>query len=97
MPGRPKCTAQLWKRGSSPARPAAIAARIYLKRPAAWVCDYARAKPGAIECRLKAAALFQKAKENGQDLGEQAGVAEAVITDLLRRAGKLKLGQKSLC
>ncbi|MBU0629509.1 MAG: hypothetical protein KKC80_01140 [Candidatus Margulisbacteria bacterium] len=46
---------------------------------------------------MKAAALFQKAKENGQDLGEQAGVAEAVITDLLRRAGKLKLGQKSLC
>lgn len=62
---------------------------------AAWACDDARSKPGAIECRTKAVTLFKKAKENGQKLGEQVGAGEAILVDLLRRSGKFKLALKT--
>jgi hypothetical protein len=44
----------------------------------------------AKECRIRAATLLLKARENGQSFAEQAGAEEALIVDLLRRAGQFE-------
>lgn len=58
---------------------------------AAWVCDDAHLAEGARNCRLKAIALFQKARESAQAFAEQKGAEEALLADLLRRSGDFDL------
>ena len=58
---------------------------------AAWVCDDASLDAVARVCRLKAVALFQKARESGQAFTEQTGAEEALLADLLRRSGNADL------
>nr|MDO8080292.1 hypothetical protein [Candidatus Freyarchaeota archaeon] len=72
---------------------------------AAWACDDAgssalkeASKNGSIErftnaakkCRIRAATLFQKARENDQSFAEEVGVEEALMVDLPRRAGRFE-------
>jgi hypothetical protein len=57
---------------------------------AAWSCDDAENNDKAVECRLRAADLFPKAIENNETIMEDAGggTYEALLTDILRRAGE---------
>ncbi len=55
---------------------------------AAWACDDAGFEEGATAARKKASDLFMKARENGQWFAEDAGLEEAILVDLLRRAGQ---------
>jgi len=57
---------------------------------AAWVCDDEENEMAA-SCRLKAVDLFEKALSQGETFYEdQPGTREALLTDLLRRAGEFE-------
>jgi ssDNA-binding Zn-finger/Zn-ribbon topoisomerase 1 len=64
---------------------------------AAWVSDD-DVKSGAVakNCRIRAVALLQKARDKGQGSAKQIGAAEALLTDLLRRSGQFGLAL-SMC
>ena len=57
---------------------------------AAWACDDAGDDPAASECRLRAVALFADAILARQEVAVDPGGADAVIADLLRRAGRFE-------
>ncbi|MDM8000256.1 MAG: hypothetical protein QUS33_09710 [Dehalococcoidia bacterium] len=54
---------------------------------AAWACDDVSLAEGARNCRLKAVAMFEKAREEGLSFSSQVGAEEALLADLLRRSG----------
>jgi len=54
---------------------------------AAWACDDAGAGQWAAKCRKRASELLMRAREMGQWFAEDAGLEEAILVDLLRRAG----------
>jgi hypothetical protein len=64
----------------------------WLSVHAAWVCDDAGDgfDASAKNCRKRAVALFQKVKEKRENLYKRAGDDEALMTDLLRRAGEFE-------
>ena len=57
---------------------------------AAWACDDAGPDfaSAAVECRNRAVALFLKARKQGQPFLPEPGAEEALLVDLLRRAGR---------
>lgn len=55
---------------------------------AAWACDDAGDDIAATECRLRAVELFASALLVRQEVAIDPGGADAVIADLLRRAGR---------
>ena len=55
---------------------------------AAWACDDAGDDVAATECRLQAAELFASALLARQEVAIDPGGADALIADLLRRAGR---------
>lgn len=57
---------------------------------AAWACDDGNFVEGAIFCRKRAVYLLQKAIERHQSFTDQLGAEEAILTDLLRRAGEFE-------
>lgn len=57
---------------------------------AAWVCDDEGNDVPARICRKRAADLLRRAWEQGERLASQAGADEALLVDLLRRAGRLR-------
>ncbi|WP_292364412.1 MULTISPECIES: hypothetical protein [unclassified Methanoculleus] len=57
---------------------------------AAWVCDDEGKDVPARICRKRAADLLRRAWEKGERLAPQAGTDEALLADLLRRAGRLR-------
>ncbi len=61
---------------------------------AAWVCDDSGYSEAAKVSRKKAFILFMRAKEKGEKIAEQLGADEAIIVDLLRRAGEFEKALK---
>ena len=57
---------------------------------AAWACDDAGDDVTARVCRRRAADLLRRAWEQGDRLASRAGAEEALLVDLLRRAGRLR-------
>jgi len=57
---------------------------------AAWVCDDEGADVPARICRKRAADLLRRAWEKGDRLAALEGADEAVLADLLRRAGRFR-------
>ncbi|MDK2890737.1 MAG: hypothetical protein PWR21_1369 [Methanoculleus sp.] len=57
---------------------------------AAWVCDDEGEDVPARVCRTRAADLLRRAWEKGERLAPQPGTDEALLADLLRRAGRLR-------
>lgn len=57
---------------------------------AAWACDDAEDDVAARVCRRRAADLLRRAWEQGDRLASRAGADEALLVDLLRRAGRLR-------
>ncbi|WP_332450776.1 hypothetical protein [Methanoculleus sp.] len=57
---------------------------------AAWICDDEKEDVPARVCRKRAADLLQRAWNQGERLASQAGADEALLADLLRRAGRLR-------
>jgi len=57
---------------------------------AAWICDDEREDVPARVCRKRAADLLRRAWNQGERLASQAGADEALLADLLRRAGRLR-------
>lgn len=57
---------------------------------AAWICDDEGEDVPARICRKRAADLLRRAWEQGERLISQAGADEALLADLLRRAGRLR-------
>lgn len=57
---------------------------------AAWICDDEREDVPARICRKRAADLLRRAWEKGERLSPLAGTDEALLVDLLRRAGRLR-------
>ncbi len=55
---------------------------------AAWVCDDEEKHESAKKCRDKAADMIVNAIEAGQRVSAQRGAEVAILTDLLRRAGR---------
>lgn len=55
---------------------------------AAWSCDDAGDEETASECRLRAVELFARALLARQEVTEEPGGSDAVMADLLRRAGR---------
>jgi len=55
---------------------------------AAWACDDSSNVVAAARCRNEAVRLMRVLREQGQTLTEQPGADEAMMTDLLRRAGR---------
>lgn len=55
---------------------------------AAWACDDAGDDGAASECRLRAVELFAQAALSRQEVTEEPGGSDAVMADLLRRAGQ---------
>lgn len=55
---------------------------------AAWACDDAGFEEGSTASRKRASELLMKARENSQWFAEDAGMEEAILVDLLRRAGQ---------
>jgi len=55
---------------------------------AAWVADDAKKKIAAKKSRLRAVELYKKAIRSGQKFPDKRGTGEAVIADVLRRAGR---------
>ncbi|MEM3650434.1 MAG: hypothetical protein QW831_06905 [Candidatus Jordarchaeaceae archaeon] len=49
---------------------------------------FSHRREAAKKCRIRAANLFLKARENGQNFSDKPGKVESVIVDLLRRAGQ---------
>ncbi len=56
---------------------------------AAWACDDAHHEEGARRCRLRAAELLQRALDHGW-CADRAGVEEALLADIMRRAGEFE-------
>lgn len=56
----------------------------------AWACDDASRPPGARGSRLRAVDLFGWARSAGQTFAPQTGAEEALLADLLRRAGDVE-------
>jgi len=61
---------------------------------AAWACDDAKKPKQAIECRRKAAETLRIAEEQGQKIGQAAGVSTVILVDLLRRSGQAEEARK---
>jgi hypothetical protein len=62
----------------------ALSAWLALK--AAWVCDDSKQfQHSAVGCRRRAAHLFARARESGQDVVQQLGGTEALLSDIYRR------------
>ena len=57
---------------------------------AAWACDDRGEDVPARICRKRAADLLRRAWEKGERLAPGVGMDEAILTDLLRRAGRLR-------
>lgn len=57
---------------------------------AAWICDDEGDDVPARICRIRAADLLRRAWEQGDRLTTQAGGDEAILVDLLRRAGRFR-------
>ena len=57
---------------------------------AAWICDDEGEDVPARICRKRAADLLRRAWEQGERLSPLAGTDEALLADLLRRAGRLR-------
>ncbi|MCK9297776.1 MAG: DUF2225 domain-containing protein [Methanoculleus sp.] len=57
---------------------------------AAWICDDEGEDVAARVCRTRAADLLRRAWEKGERLASQPGTDEALLADLLRRAGRLR-------
>lgn len=57
---------------------------------AAWICDDEGEDVPARICRKRAADLLLRAWEQGERLSPLAGTDEALLVDLLRRAGRLR-------
>jgi len=57
---------------------------------AAWICDDEGEDVPARICRKRAADLLRRAWEQGERLSPLAGTDEALLVDLLRRAGRLR-------
>jgi hypothetical protein len=57
---------------------------------AAWAADDAGDGVAARECRTRAAKLMQRAQDAGEAVAGEEGVAEAILTDLWRRAGRFQ-------
>ncbi|WP_292518823.1 hypothetical protein [Methanoculleus sp.] len=57
---------------------------------AAWICDDEGDDVPARICRTRAADLLRRAWEQGERLTSQPGGDEALLVDLLRRAGRLR-------
>jgi hypothetical protein len=57
---------------------------------AAWVCDDEGEDVPARVCRRRAADLLQRAREQGERLAPLEGADEALLVDLLRRAGRFR-------
>ncbi len=57
---------------------------------AAWVCDDESADVPARICRKRAADLLRRAWDEGDRLAPQEGTDEALLVDLLRRAGRFR-------
>ena len=57
---------------------------------AAWACDDAANDLAASHCRLQAVGLIRRLHEQNLTLAEQPGADQAMLTDLLRRAGRLE-------
>lgn len=55
---------------------------------AAWACDDTGDESAAVQCRLRAANLLQKARQVHQTFASQSGAEEALLADILRRAGQ---------
>lgn len=55
---------------------------------AAWACDDADNQYGAVQCRLRAAGLLDRARDHDQRFAGQEGAEEALLADLFRRAGQ---------
>ena len=56
---------------------------------AAWACDDAGQAyiAAAVRCRIRAVALFDRAREAGHSFAETPAVEAAILADLLRRSG----------
>ena len=54
---------------------------------AAWACDDAANPEAAARCRLQAVGFIRRLHEQNLTLAEQPGADQAMLTDLLRRAG----------
>jgi hypothetical protein len=63
---------------------------------AAWVCDDTPNIEGAVSCRKRAADLFKEAQLRNQPIATQAGAADALMVDVLRRSRQFPLAL-SLC
>jgi hypothetical protein len=57
---------------------------------AAWICDDEEQDVPARICRKRAADLLLRAWDQGERLVSQEGADEALLADLLRRAGRLR-------
>ncbi len=57
---------------------------------AAWICDDEGEDVPARICRRRAADLLQRARKEGERLAPQDGADEALLVDLLRRAGRFR-------
>jgi hypothetical protein len=57
---------------------------------AAWICDDERQDVPARVCRKRAADLLLRAWSQGERLVSQEGADEALLVDLLRRAGRFR-------
>jgi uncharacterized protein (DUF2225 family) len=59
---------------------------------AAWACDDEGKTEQARQCRLQAARHMEKARQNGQSISEspKSATEEALLTDILRRAGEFE-------
>jgi hypothetical protein len=57
---------------------------------AAWVCDDQEADVAARVCRKRAVDLVRRAWDRGERLAGQEGADEAIMADLLRRAGRFR-------
>jgi hypothetical protein len=57
---------------------------------AAWTCDDSQAGEAAARCRSEAVRLIHALREQGQTLARQPGADEAMLADLLRRAGRFE-------
>lgn len=55
---------------------------------AAWACDDERHAEGAERCRIRTAALWQRAFGAGEQIIEPNEAVHAVLADVLRRAGR---------
>lgn len=66
-----------------------IVSVVQLQINASWACDDAGAGSSARECRLKAAAFLEQVRDSGMKMHpDEPGLDEAILVDLLRRAGQ---------